>query len=152
MGEVCHFVDIAQYLTGSDPVSVYAQSISTQNSLITEYDNINITIKMKNGSLGIITYIANGDKGVSKERMEVTGGNMYAILDNFEKLNLYKNEKMSELKSKGMDKGWKTEMQEFLSGSKTGKSPISFNSIRLTTLTTLKILKSLRTNEVIVIE
>jgi len=152
MGEVCHFVDIVQFITGSDPVSVYAQSISSRNSLVTEYDNINITIKMKNGSLGIITYLANGDKGVGKERMEVTGGNLYAILDNFEKLHLYKNEKMTELKNKGMDKGWKTEMIEFLQGSKSGKSPISFESIRLTTLTTLKILESLKTNEVITVE
>jgi polar amino acid transport system substrate-binding protein len=152
MGEVCHFVDIVQYLTGSQPVGVYAQSISSNNSQVTEYDNINITLKMKNGSLGIITYVSNGDKGVNKERMEVTGGNLYAILDNFEKLDLYKNEKRNEIKGKGMDKGWKTEMAEFLSGSKSGQSPIPFDSLRLTTLTTLKILESLRTNEVITIE
>lgn len=152
MGEVCHFVDIVQYITGSDPVNVYAQSISSKNSLITDIDNINITLKMKNGSMGIITYLANGDKAVSKERMEVTGGNLYAILDDFKQLQLFRNEKMTQYKIKGLDKGWKTEMIDFIEGAKKGISPISFESQRLTTLTTLKILESLKTNEAVAIE
>jgi polar amino acid transport system substrate-binding protein len=151
VGEVCHFIDMLQFITDSDPVSVYAQSISSNNSQITEHDSINITIKMKNGSLGIITYIANGDKAVPKEKLEVTGGNYYAILDNYEKLELYKNEKRTEIKSK-LDKGWKTEMEEFITGIKIKKNPISFASQRLTTLTTFKILESLKTNEVMTIE
>ncbi|HQJ74615.1 MAG TPA: bi-domain-containing oxidoreductase [Bacteroidota bacterium] len=152
MGEVCHFVDVIQYLSDSYPISVFAQSISSQNSMITDFDNINVTLKMKNGSLGIITYLANGDKGVNKERMEVTGGNLYAILDNFEELSLYKKENKTIIKNKGIDKGWKQEIFEFLDGIKKGKSPIEYNSIRITTLTTLKILESLRTNELVEIK
>ena len=151
VGEVCHFIDLLQFITDSDPISVYAQSISSNNSQITEHDSINITIKMKNGSLGIITYIANGDKTVAKERLEVTGGEYYAILDNYEKLELYKNGKKTEITSK-LDKGWKTEMEEFINGIKAKKNPIPFASQRLTTLTTFKILESLKTNEVITIE
>jgi polar amino acid transport system substrate-binding protein len=151
VGEVCHFIDLLQFITDSDPISVYTQSISSNNSQITEHDNVNITIKMKNGSLGIITYIANGDKSVSKEKLEVTGGDYYAILDNYEKLELYKNGKRTEIKSK-LNKGWKTEIEEYINGIKVKKNPISFDSQRLTTLTTFKILESLKTNEVITIE
>jgi len=114
IGEVCHFIDIVQFLTGSNPDSVFAQSISSSNDNIINNDNINIILKMENGSMGIITYLANGDKSVAKERLEVTGGNQYAILDNFENVHLFKNERKISIKGKGIDKGHKNEIKEFI--------------------------------------
>jgi predicted dehydrogenase/threonine dehydrogenase-like Zn-dependent dehydrogenase len=148
IGEVCHFIDIVQFLTGSNPVSVYAQSISTDNDKVTPNDNINITLKMQNGSMGIITYLANGDKSVPKERIEVTGGNYYAILENYETLYLYKNEQKSVVKSKGLDKGHKTEVKEFLNSIRQKSNLIDFESLKITSITALKILESLQSSEV----
>jgi predicted dehydrogenase/threonine dehydrogenase-like Zn-dependent dehydrogenase len=148
IGEVCHFIDIVQFLTGSNPVSVFAQSISTLNEKVTPNDNMNITLKMQNGSLGIITYHANGDKAVAKERMEVTGGNYYAILDNYETLSLYKNEHKSIVKSAGVDKGHKTEVKEFLDSIRRKTPLIDFESLRFTSIAAFKILESLQSMEV----
>jgi len=83
-------VDLIQFLTGSKVERVFAESIAVDNSAITTNDNVNITLKMKGGSLGIITYIANGDSGLSKERIEVTSGRRAAILDNFQYAYFYR--------------------------------------------------------------
>jgi predicted dehydrogenase/threonine dehydrogenase-like Zn-dependent dehydrogenase len=149
LGEVCHFVDIVQFLSESNPEKVFAQSIIAGNDKMTNNDNINITLKMKNGALGIITYLANGDKSVPKERIEITGGNQFAILENFETLYLYKNDKKKVVKGKGLDKGHKNEVREFIEAAKNQKNLIEFENLRITSLTTFKILESLQTGEVL---
>jgi predicted dehydrogenase/threonine dehydrogenase-like Zn-dependent dehydrogenase len=144
VGEVCHFVDLMQYFTDADPVKVYAESISTGNTKITSDDNIAIVIKFSNGSVGNLTYLANGDKAMPKERIEVFGAGNIGVINDFRDGLFYRNGKATKLKSSG--KGHKEEINTFLNALKEGKeSPISFNSIYLTTLTTFKILDSLKT-------
>src|SRR5690606_19375403 len=40
VGEICHFVDLIHFFTGSDPVKVFAESITTSNEILTSHDNI----------------------------------------------------------------------------------------------------------------
>lgn len=144
VGEVCHFVDLMQYFTNSEPVRVFAESISSDNSLLTCDDNIAVVIKFKNGSVGNLTYLANGDKSMPKERIEVFGAGNIGVIDDFREGYFYRDSKTTKLKSSG--KGHKEEVEAFLNSIKEGKdSPISFRSICLTTLTTLKIQDSLIT-------
>jgi polar amino acid transport system substrate-binding protein len=111
---------------------------------ITNEDNVVITIKFKNGSIGNLTYLANGDKGLPKEYIEVFGAGKTAVIHDFHSAELFKNNKSTTLKSDG--KGHKEEVKEFITVLSEGKdSPISFRSICLTTLTTFKILDSLHT-------
>jgi len=125
-------------------VKVFAESISTNNILITPADNIAIIVKFKNGSVGNITYLANGDKSMPKERIEVFGAGVIGVINDFRDGHLYKRGKITKLKSSG--KGHKEEVIAFLAAVKEGKeSPILFRSICLTTLTTFKILDSLYT-------
>ena len=83
LGEVCHFVDLMQFLTGSVPVSVYALSVSADNAQIPDQDNVIISLRFENGSAGQITYLACGDKSLSKERVEIFGGGQTFIIDDF---------------------------------------------------------------------
>src|SRR5206468_8786748 len=63
IGEVCHFIDTAAYLTGDTlPKSVVAKSISSERSDVMNNDNISIIIEYDDGSVATILYIANGDK------------------------------------------------------------------------------------------
>lgn len=71
VGEVCHFIDLMQYFTDSEPVKVYADSINTSNEQITSADNMAVTVKFKDGSVGNLTYLGNGDKSLPKENIEV---------------------------------------------------------------------------------
>lgn len=144
IGEACHFIDLMQYFTGSEPVKVYAEAINTENSKITSEDNIAIVVKFADGSVGNLTYLANGDKSMPKERIEVFGGGNIGVINDFRDGTLYQNGKVTRLKSHG--KGHKEEVTAFLDGVKRGNdSPISFRSICLTTITTFKILDSIST-------
>jgi len=144
IGEMCHFIDLMQYFTNSEPVKVFAECISSNNDKITPADNIAIVIKFKDGSVGNLTYLANGDKGMSKELIEVFSGSKIGVINDFRDGLIYKRGKATKLKSSG--KGHKEEVVAFINALKSGnESPISFRSICLTTLTTFKIHDSLFT-------
>lgn len=144
IGEMCHFIDLMQYFTDSEPVKVYADCINSTNTKITPADNIAIVVKFKNGSVGNLTYLANGDKGLPKELIEVFCGSKIGVINDFREGHVYKNGRATKLKSSG--KGHKEEIGAYINALKSGNgSPISFRSICLTTLTTFKIHDSLFT-------
>ena len=144
IGEICHFIDLMQFFTNALPINVYADCINSQDYKQKNDDNIIINIKFSNGSIGVITYIANGDKSLPKERIEISGGNQIAVVDDFKKAFIYKNNSVSKLNIPG--KGHSEEVQMFINSLINGKAtPIDFESICYTTLTTFKILDSLVT-------
>ncbi len=144
VGEVCHFIDLMQYFTGAEPVKVFAESINTQNVNITDEDNIAVIVKFSDGSVGNLTYLANGDNSLPKEKIEVFGAGNIGVINDFRDGTFYADGKISKLKSSG--KGHKEEVEAFLNAIRDGnESPINFRSICLTTLTTLKIMDSLYT-------
>lgn len=146
IGEVCHFIDTIQFLTGEKPISVVAQKIDSSNSQITEYDNVAIIIKFDKGSVGNIQYLANGDSSVDKEYCEVYSGGKTAIMNNFKEVDFYSDGKKKKIKYDGR-KGHREEVESFINtimGKSTNK--LEFESLVLTTLTTFKILESLQTN------
>jgi predicted dehydrogenase/threonine dehydrogenase-like Zn-dependent dehydrogenase len=144
IGEMCHFIDLMQYFTDSEPIKVFAECIDFNSEKITNEDNISITIKFRNGSIGNLIYLANGDKGLPKENIEIFGAEKTAIINDFKSGQLYKNNKCISIKADG--KGHKEEVSQFIRMLEAGQtSPISFRSICLTTLTTFKIHDSLHT-------
>jgi len=144
IGEICHFIDLMQFFTDSVPIKVFAECISLENNKIKNDDNLCIQIKFKNGSIGNITYIANGDKAMPKEQLEIFGGNKCFVIDDFKKGILYSDNKMKTIANSG--KGHKQEVEAFINSIKEGlTSPIEFESIIYTTLTTFKIHDSLIT-------
>lgn len=145
VGEMCHFIDLMQYLTNSEPILVYANCIQSNNSKLTQEDNIAVIVKFSDGSIGNLIYAANGAKSLPKEHIEIYCSGKVAIINDFQDGNYYDGSLSKTLKSMG--KGHKQELQSFLNNLQEGKgSPIPFRSICLTTLTTLKIIDSLKTN------
>lgn len=145
IGEMCHFIDLMQYFTDSKPVKVYADCINSDNSEIKVDDNISITVKFADGSIGNLLYLANGDKSLPKELIEVFSGGKTGRIHDFRSGDFHKGNKMTKLKLSG--KGHKQEVNAFLASLKENQSvtPISFESIYLTTKTTFKIIDSLNT-------
>ena len=72
IGEGCHFVDFITFLVGAAPVSVSAHALPD----IGKYreDNVSMTFTFPDGSIGVVDYLANGDKSFPKERVEVFCG------------------------------------------------------------------------------
>lgn len=144
IGEMCHFIDLMQFFTNSEPVKVYADCIQSNNEKLKLEDNIAVVIKFKDGSVGNLTYVANGDKSLPKEHIEIFGAGKVGFINDFRNGSLYARNKSKSLKSSG--KGHQQEIQAFLAALKDGKnSPIDFRSICLTTLSTFKIIDSLKT-------
>jgi polar amino acid transport system substrate-binding protein len=143
IGEVCHFIDIMVYLTKSLPVSVFAECISGVSTAVHNHDNLAITLKFADGSLGNIIYTTLCDKMLPKEYCEVHCEGSSAILDNFKKLQLRSVIKEHSYKLDG-NKGHKEEVIAFINAIKTGKEmPISYNELYSVTLATFATVESL---------
>jgi predicted dehydrogenase len=147
LGEVCHFVDFLCFLAGAFPVEVQAQTVGNPGQY--SMDNVVATLKFANGTLGTISYLANGDKSASKERIEVFGGGSVAILEDFRRLELVRNGRKEITRARfGQDKGHKTEMQAFV-GALQGKTPppIPMEQIIGSTLATLRLQNACQTGQ-----
>jgi len=149
IGEACHFVDLLTFLTGSAAVRVYAAPLSNDGRY--NEDNLHLTLQFENGSVGTITYLANGDKSIPKERVEVFAAGSVAILDDFRTLELTREGKRDRLTSKlRQDKGHRGEWEALTDAIRTGvASPIPFREIVATTLATFRALDSARTGSAI---
>jgi len=144
VGEMCHFIDLMQFFTDAKPVSVFADCITSENSLITVADNINVLVKFSDGSIGNLIYVANGDKSLPKEHIEVFCAGKVGIINDFRDGVFHSGNKVEKLKLGG--KGHKQEILAFIDALTSEKnSPISFESIYKTTLVTFKIQDSLKT-------
>ncbi len=142
IAEVCHFVDLLSFLAGSAPVEVEARALT--NSGRYSNDNVLCSLRFANGSNGAISYLANGDRSFSKERIEVFGGGTVAVLEDFRRLDLVGGGKKQVFRSLlRRDKGHHSEWKAFVLAIKNGTgSPISFSEINSTMLTTFALEQS----------
>jgi predicted dehydrogenase/threonine dehydrogenase-like Zn-dependent dehydrogenase len=152
LGEVCHFIDFLIFLAESQPVEVHTRSLSDTGQYSGE--NVVIAIQFFNGSQGTITYLANGDRSFSKERIEVFGGGAVAVLEDFRCLELVRHGRKQTMHSRlRQDKGHRAEWEAFAAAIKAGsESPIAMDDIVATTLTTFGALESKSTGQPIAIE
>jgi predicted dehydrogenase/threonine dehydrogenase-like Zn-dependent dehydrogenase len=148
LGEVCHFVDLLMFLAGSPIVEVEGRAIG--GSARYSGDNVLVSLRFANASVGSITYVANGDRSYSKERIEVFGGGSAAVLDDFRKLELVRGGRSQKTHSRlRQDKGHRAEWEVFAKSIIDSNAPpaIGFEDLVCTTLATLGIEKSLATGE-----
>jgi polar amino acid transport system substrate-binding protein len=139
LGEVCHFVDYLQFLTGAEPEEVFAYRSAAG------VDTLSVIVKLSDGSVGNINYFANGDRSFPKERVEVYGGGRTAVLDDFRMLETWREGKRKTTKRLAQDKGFDQELAAFIEATRTGgQAPIAWRSVALTTLATLRIEDALR--------
>jgi predicted dehydrogenase len=142
LGEACHFVDFLTFLADALPVEVQTRGVTSLESYSDE--NVVISTRFANGSQGTISYLANGDRSYSKERVEVFGGGAVAVLEDFRRLELVRHGRKQTLRSRfRQDKGHRAEIEAFAAavGSR-GESPIPLDEIVSTTLATLRAVES----------
>lgn len=152
IGELCHFVDVLQFLTGSLPVRVFARVLPNCGRYCD--DNLAVTLEFANGSIGQITYVANGDKSLGKELAEMFGGGRSAVLEDYRSLQLVTNGRASVSRSRlRQRKGHVEECAAFIQALHDGGAPpISFEEIFAATSATFRISESLQTGLPIVVD
>ncbi len=144
IGEVCHFVDLICYLTGAAPRRVFAESLPGSGHPSLERDNLTITLRMSDDSVGVIHYMANGDASLPKEYIEMFGGQRTAILDNFRSLSLHYGNRRRRHRLVNQAKGHAEEVAAFIQALETGgPMPIDFETLMAVTQTTFLIHRSL---------
>jgi predicted dehydrogenase/threonine dehydrogenase-like Zn-dependent dehydrogenase len=152
LGEVCHFVDLLMFLAGSPAVEVDGRGVG--NSGRYNGDNVMISVRFSNGSEGTISYLANGDRAFSKERIEVFGGGSAAVLEDFRRLELVRHGRKETFHSRWrQDKGHRGEWAAFSeSVLQHSEAPISFEELVGSTLATLRIDESIATGNRIAVD
>jgi len=134
IGEVCHFIDLAQALTGGLPKTIFAACAESSQGT---RDNVCVTVQMDNGAAATITYAANGDKAFPREDVQIFSGGSVCIINNFKNINFTVNGRSKRSKSLEVDRGHKNELKAAFNSIRTGKpSPISFKSLVATTRAT----------------
>jgi predicted dehydrogenase/threonine dehydrogenase-like Zn-dependent dehydrogenase len=143
IGEVCHFLDLAQFLTDESPTEVFACSIGGREGDL--HDTVSIVVRFSGGSVANINYFANGDRSVPKERIEVFGSGGVAVLDDWRRLSVTRAGKTKDWKPKRQEKGFDQEVAAFLAAVR-GESgwPIPLESLVETTRATFAMEQSLR--------
>ncbi|HVS21678.1 MAG TPA: bi-domain-containing oxidoreductase [Pyrinomonadaceae bacterium] len=146
VGEVCHFIDFMHFITGSLTKRVYAESIASRNQDITDEDSVFITLRFADGSNGSIAYLAEGDKALPKERVEIFCAGKTFVIDDFRSATAYHNGREKKTKLREQDKGQKDEVRAVCAVVLEGAAaPIALNDLATTTRATFRIRESLRT-------
>jgi polar amino acid transport system substrate-binding protein len=145
VGEVCHFIDLMQYLTGAPPVYLCAESISAKSSKIVDADSVFITLRFADGSNGSVAYLSEGDKALAKERVEIFGAGRVFVLDDFRRATLYKDGREEQVVLKAQDKGQQEQVRAVCASVlQGGAAPISLDELAATSRATFRVLDSLR--------
>ncbi len=151
IGEVCHFVDFMTYMAGTLPARVWSHILP--NGKLYCDDNVVATLQFEDGSAGTVTYVANGDKTLPKERFEVFTGGRVAVLDDFRRLELRHNGRVKLQRAflrqdKGHRQGWSAFVEAILHRQ---PSPIPKAELVSTSLATFAILRSAHSGDSIAI-
>ncbi len=120
IGEACHFIDLAVFLTGSCVAGLHVTPAGPQPCETT--DSAHILLRMENGSTAAISYLADGSKAYAKERIEVYSQGRTFVLDNFRKLTGYGVPGFSSASSV-QDKGHKEQFRRVRSAWQEGGDP-----------------------------
>lgn len=113
LGEACHFIDFAIFLTGSLVAAVTASETCGAS------DCASILLRHVDGSTSVVNYLANGSRDLSKERVEAHSDGRTLLLDNFRELRGLGFRSFNTLKTK-QDKGHGRQFALFAERVKTG--------------------------------
>jgi polar amino acid transport system substrate-binding protein len=146
IGEVCHFIDFVQYLTGSHPTTVSADAVPHTQAAGFVDDSTVISLGLEDGSIASIIYTASGDTAVAKERVEIFCDRSVSIIDDFKSAEFVRGGKTARFGGATQDKGHAAEIAAFFDAVRgKGGPPISLESLIATSLTCFAILESART-------
>lgn len=130
VGEGCHFIDLARYLVGHPVTGFDARAIGEHPAVAIRDDKAMITLSFADGSLATVHYLANGDKGFPKERVEVFAAGRILQLDNFSKLTGWGWKGFSKQKLWRQGKGQAECARAFLSAVREGRpAPIPVDEV-----------------------
>ena len=144
LGEVCHFVDLATFLAGASPTSVYARALGRDRE---QDDSTVVLLGFADGSTATIEYLAHASAKLPKERIELSAEGRTARCENFRITRL---DAGRPLRTVNQDKGQATALAETLDALREGRpAPIPLEQIEAVSRATFAVLESLRTGRAV---
>ena len=145
IGEACHFIDLARYLAGHPITASRAVALGRHPTMPIIDDKVTMTLEFADGSVATILYLANGDKGFPKERVEVFAAERVLQLDNFLKLRGWGWPRFSKMNLWRQDKGVESFVKAFQSSVTIGSEPpVSLSEVIETTRVTIHLAEEAR--------
>lgn len=145
IGEVCHFIDFIQYMTGALPARVCAEAVLQKQVAGFIDDSIAISMSMTDGSIASIVYTASGDSSVAKEQVEIFCDRSVAAIDDFKVGHFVRGAKNTRLGGGSQDKGHAAEIIAFFEAARgRTNAPISLESLVATSLASFAVIESAR--------
>lgn len=140
VGEVCHFVDLALHLVGSDVVDVTAHGAGDRPLL---EDQLVATLEFADGSAATILYLSSGGPSLPKEYIEAHWDSQSVVIDDF-RTWVAVDGKRRKGGSRKQDKGHEVEVARFLGWVRGhGRIPVPFTESLKATDATLRIARTL---------
>ncbi|MGA2210989.1 MAG: bi-domain-containing oxidoreductase [Acidimicrobiales bacterium] len=147
LGEVCHFVDLANFLVGAPPVAVTAHAPDGTDPIRAE--SVSALLSYQDGSSASIIYSGESPRGAPKELIELATLGMAARIDDFRSLSIWGNHATTK-RWRGGSKGHREEMAAFVQlvgGLATPES--DFRMSLWSTLATLRLARSVVTGDAV---
>ena len=144
LGEGCHFIDLACFLAGSEPVEVLARGRDRVSGNVPNQDFC-VELTFANGTTALIEYVSSGDPTLGKERYEIHRQGISIVIDDFRRAECRRSGKVKRHAWAARDRGHRAEVHEFLEAVRTGApTPIPEAQSVLSTALTLAAARSLR--------
>ena len=124
LGEICHFVDFFNYIVGGRVVELSVEAMPVDNANIVAKDNITVVMKWNDGSITSIHYFAIGSTELPKEYIELHSSGSSIVIEDFIRMNIYKEGAKRTIKLKNQDKGHRNHLLEFAKLLRGEKSKI----------------------------
>jgi polar amino acid transport system substrate-binding protein len=152
IGEVCHFVDLVQALTGELPTEVHVAAAGGAYAEL--HDNLAVSLTLDGGSVASIVYAAGGDKSFPREYVEVFGRGAAATIENFKAASFTQSGKTAKKRSwLSVDRGHVGELDTFIGYLRAGKSqPVSLREYVATSLTTFAMEESITSGQPVMVD
>jgi predicted dehydrogenase/threonine dehydrogenase-like Zn-dependent dehydrogenase len=121
VGEACHFIDLAIFLTGSLVESIAAVGLGGGGA--PAGDNASVLLRHANGSNSAVNYFANGHRDWPKERVEIFSQERVLVLNDFRETTGHGFRQFRRLKG-SQDKGHAAQFAEFSRRVREGGAPL----------------------------
>ena len=130
VGEGCHFIDLVAFLAGSPVVEVSAKALGAPDG-----QSMTVTLGLRDGSVGTVHYLADGNRGFPKERIDMFCDGKVLSLTNFRRMHGFGWPKSSRMRLWRQDKGHRALVRAFVDRVAQGGAPLMpFEQIENSTL------------------
>jgi predicted dehydrogenase len=150
VGEMSHFIDLIQSLAGALVSRVSAERVSGDNHTSVNNDNIAVSFKLTDGSVGTLVYSASGDKAYSREALEIFFDGKTIASKDFRVSELHQNGNTDTFKTRSQEMGYVEELKHFIHCASGKELPtVSSHEMFATMSTIFAIERALATAQVI---